>query len=581
MVMANYRSSKWMAATIVLAVLLSACGSGSDSDAGDKDTGKSEASTDANTNATTDATDATTDAKGDALAYEKYSEPVSISIGFRVPDDKLGAGDTNDNNPVSRYLESISNIKVTHAWEAKGEDAFKQKVNLAIASNDLPDAMVVDRNQLRKLIDNDMVEDLTDVYAKYGSELVRAMYDSTKGLALADATVDGKLYGLPNVAIEADAPSLLWIRQDWLDKLNLQAPKTVDELAAVAKAFIEQDPDGNSKKDTLGLTGDKQVVYGQKPNPNGFDSIFSSYHAFPKNWIKDKDGNVVYGSITPENKEALAKLAEMYKGGLIDPQFALYKETQEPIVANKTGMFFGPWWMPYWPLADAVANDTKAEWKAYAAPLDKDGKFVTHMAPVTDRYIVVRKGYKNPEAAVKLLNMFTRIERRQDPNKDEVKKLDDYATTNTVQNRNYYPFDLLLDYSDAVVKRNKDIQAALKGELDPATFDPDTKQVYDYSVIEKENPKKNMDAWKPAKAYELGGGVLANTDMEKVYSLFYGTTKTMETKWTSLQKLENETFLKIIVGDLSIDAFDSFVTDWKKLGGDQITKEVSDIVNAN
>ena len=85
-----------------------------------------------------------------------------------------------------------------------------------------------------------------------------------------------------------------------------------------------------------------------------------------------------------------------------------------------------------------------------------------------------------------------------------MKKLDDYAAKTGIHIRNYYPFDLLLDYSDAVVKRYNDVQKAMKGEVDPATFDPDTKQVYDFSMLEKENPKKNMDAWKPAKAYEFG-----------------------------------------------------------------------------
>ncbi|MFC4099309.1 extracellular solute-binding protein [Paenibacillus xanthanilyticus] len=569
----------WLVTSMALVMALSACSNGGGNNAPASEGGNNGKA--ANNNApAAGGGNAEAGAKaGDELAYEKVTEPITVNIGFRAPDDKLPEGESNDNNIVSRYLESITGIKVVHTWEAKGEDPFKQKVNLAIASNDLPDALVVDRNQLRKLIDNDMLEDLTEEYEKYGSQLVKDMYDSTKGLALADATVDDKLYGLPNVAIEADAPSLLWIRQDWLDKLKLPAPKTLADLEKIADAFANQDPDGNGKKDTVGLTGDKMVVYGQKPNPNGFDTIFSAFRAFPKNWIKDASGNVVYGSVQPENKEALAMLADWYKRGLIDPQFALYKETQEPIVANKTGLFFGPWWMPYWPLADSVVNDTKADWKAYAAPTDESGKFVTHMAPVTDRYLVVRKGYEHPEAVVKLLNAFTRLERRQDPNAAEVKKLDDFAAETGVHVRNFYPFDLLLDYSDAVVQRYENVQKALKGELDPNSFDPDTKLVYDYTVTEKENPKKNMDAWKAAKAYELGGGVLHSTDMEKVYSVFYGMTRSMELKWTTLEKLENETFLKIIVGDLPVSAFDDFAAQWHKLGGDQITKEVADIVN--
>ncbi len=518
---------------------------------------------------------------GDESAYAKYEKPVILNIGYKIPDNKLAPGETNDNNPASRYFERITNIKVVHAWEAKGEDAYHQKVNLAIASNDIPDAMVVDRNQLKKLIDAHMAEDLTHVYDQYGSQLVQSIYDSTKGSALREASSGGKLYGLPNVAIEADSPSLLWVRQDWLERLNLRPPRTLDDLERIARAFIEQDPDGNSKADTVGLSGYKQIVYGQKPGPNGFDTIFNAYHAFPKDWIEDSSGQIVYGSITPQNKAALSKLADWYQRGLIDRQFALYKETQEPIVANKSGLFFGPWWMPYWPLADAVANDMKAEWRAYAVPLDAAGQWITHAAPTTDRFLVVRKGYPHPEAVVKLLNVFTRLERRQDPHADEVKTLDDFSASTGVQIRNYYPFDLLLDYANAVTQHYEDIRKAFQGEADPALFDPDTRQIYDQWMAEKENPKKNMDGWKVAKAYEYGVGTLAQTNMLQVRSVFYGTTPTMETKWEKLRDMENETFLKIIVGNQPVSAFDDFTRQWKQLGGDEITREVAQIAASN
>lgn len=39
--------------------------------------------------------------------------------------------------------------------------------------------------------------------------------------------------------------------------------------------------------------------------------------------------------------------------------------------------------------------------------------------------------------------------------------------------------------------------------------------------------------------------------------------------------MQNEVFVKIILGE-SIDTFDQFVEDWKKLGGDQITQEVNE-----
>lgn len=501
-----------------------------------------------------------------------------MRIGFKVPDSRLNTGDSNDNNPISRYLESQTNIKVIHSWEAKGEEPYTQKAQLAIDSNDIPDAMVVDRDQLNKLIDSDMIADLTGIYKQYGSELIKDMYDSTKGEALAEASRGGKLYGLPNVAINADSLSLLWVRQDWLDRLELPAPATFADIEAIAKAFIEKDPDGNGKRDTVGLSAYKNIVYGTKPHVNGLDAVFSAFHAFPTNWIRDSLGNIVYGSITPETKEALAMLADWYRRGLIDPEFALYKETQEPIISGRAGMFFGPWWMPYYPLSEAVALDTRAEWRAYAAPLDSSGQFVTHLAPVTDRYLVVRKGYEHPEAVVKLLNVFTRLERRRDPHKEEVGTLDDFSAQTGIQPRAYYPFDLLIDYTGAIERHYADMQQALHGKIDPLLLDPDTKLLYELWLAEEEQPKKNLEGWKAANAYKYGAAVISATAVEGVRSVFYGSTLHMQKKWPELQKLESETFLNIIVGDAPLSEFERFVVKWKRSGGDVITEEVAQIV---
>ncbi|KAI7254178.1 hypothetical protein KC345_g11287, partial [Hortaea werneckii] len=389
----------------------------------------------------------------------------------------------------------------------------------------------------------------------------------------------GRLYGLPNVAINADSTSLLWVRQDWLDRLELPAPRTLGDIEAIARAFIDKDPDGNGKRDTVGISAYKNIVYGTKPYVNGLDAVFSAFHSFPTNWIRDSSGAISYGSVTPETREALGLLAAWYKQGLIDPEFALYKETQEPIIAGKAGIFFGPWWMPFYPLSEAVAQDTKAEWRAYAAPLDESGKFVAHMAPVTDRYLVVRKGYEHPEAVMKLLNVFTRLERRRDPNLEEVGKLDDFAAETGIQPRAYYPFDLLIDYSDAIEKHYADIQQTLHGKIDPAALDPDTRLIYQCWLAEEEQPKKNLEGWKAANAYKYGVAVLSTTAIEGVRSVYYGSTLHMPGKWPALQTLESETFLNIIVGDAPLSSFDSFTLKWKIMGGEQITKEVTQIVN--
>src|SRR5690606_7676035 len=121
----------------------------------------------------------------------------------------------------------------------------------------------------------------------------------------------------------------------------------------------------------------------------------------------------------------------------------------------------GPWWAPYYPLASSVQKDTKAEWRVYAAPVRADGQFNVSAAPATDRYLVVRKGYAHPEAALKLLNAFTKIERNVGTDEAALRALNETAEQMGVQLRNYYPFDLLLDHPDAVVHRHDKLVQAL------------------------------------------------------------------------------------------------------------------------
>ena len=58
------------------------------------------------------------------------------------------------------------------------------------------------------------------------------------------------LYGIPSGNAERIPSQFLWIRKDWLDKLGLDVPKTLDDVVEVARAFKNDDPDGNGVDDT-------------------------------------------------------------------------------------------------------------------------------------------------------------------------------------------------------------------------------------------------------------------------------------------------------------------------------------------
>ncbi len=503
--------------------------------------------------------------------FGKFSEPITLSIGkgISTKGTNLPNGDTVDNNEYFRYLEKKLNVNVKFAWQTETDEAYQQKLSVSIASRDIPDAFLVNEKQLKNLTEADLIADLTDVYQKNASPLIKDYYESFGDRVLNRGTINGKLMGLPSTNIGGQH-TFTWIRQDWLEKVGMGTPKTLDDLIAVAKAFIEKDPDGNSQNDTYGLTSIPDLsAYSGK---NNFSPIFGSLHAYKGQWMRDSSGNVSYSSILPEMKTALAKLRDLYAEGIIDKEFAIRKDVNELGAAGQLGIVMEPWWSPYGsPLPDSVKNDPKAEWKAYSVPVDADGKFNTFDTDPAGSYLVVRKGYEHPDAVMKVLNIQVRAGRQLDPD-----AIDIYKGLNV--GWWVWPFALQLDYDDVVFKSHSELKSAWEAKNLPSNATPDVKFWYEAMKKNDENPKKDLAAWSEAMARMEGA---AQTDPAKYVvarNVFFGQTKTMDQKWAILLKLENETFLKIVLGEVPVDQFDSFVAEWKRIGGDQITKEVEEAV---
>src|SRR5690625_1596746 len=348
---------------------------------------------------------------GDMDPFGKYEEPITIAIGAEVDpsDTSLLPGETPLNNKYVNNVKENLNIDVEHYFTASPSN-MDQKISMAIASNDLPDALVVGPVELRQMVEADQIADLTEIYDNYISDEIREVIDSTDGIAIDNATFDGKLMAIPNAQSGADGIHNLWIRQDWLDNLGLEVPKTVEDLKEVARAFTEDDPNETGEDDTIGLAGPGT---NNKINANfiessnnlyGFDGIFSAFHAYPGYWLEDDDGEPVYGSLLPETKEALWILRDMYDEGLIDKETGVRENPRESVISGETGMFFGPFWMPYDGIVDAVKENPEANWQSYAVPLDANGDYTPHLMTPTNEYVVVRKDYEHPEDVVKMLN---------------------------------------------------------------------------------------------------------------------------------------------------------------------------------
>jgi putative aldouronate transport system substrate-binding protein len=520
-------------------------------------------------NSSEDSQTKTVATKEELKPFGKFKETVTYTVGKATPGiAKLPPGQTYEDNAYTSYLKETLNIQSENKFEAQDGDAYKQKVSMAVASGDIPDIMAVDATTLRQLVDNDLVADLSDVYKSSASDYVKKMYDSYDGRALDAATFDGKLMALPSTS-NANIPTMLWLRKDWLDKLGLEGPKTVEDIEKILTEFVQKDPGGNGKGNTVGLALSPSIggMYGSLFQA---DNILQTYNSFPRQWI-ELDGKVVYGSTTDETKQGLGKLADWYKKGLIDPQLAVRKSIEDLIIGGQTGAYFGPWWTPDYPLNSAKQKNANADWAPYIISKDGSGSITAYTQNPASEFYVVRKGFEHPEVLPKLVSALDDKLRREDRNYQPVVDFIKFGGDRGA------PVNLMVNFNDATAQMYQNINAAIENKKDPNTLSLDDQSSFQkISGYLKDPAKADANQWSAYKSRMVAGKLMAETKINEVDPVFFGQTRSMKLKWANLTKLEDEAFLKIVTGEKNLDYFDKFVENWKKTGGSDITKEVSE-----
>ena len=515
---------------------------------------------------------------GGGTSKGAYDPAIDISF-VRGVDDDLSTnilpktpGETIESNRWLDLYRQELGINVSYDWTVKGgyvDDTYKQKINVTLSSGDLPDVTPVTSAQVKQLAEADSIEDMTAYWNQYASDLTKDIYASEGSAVLNSATIDGKLMAIPNIESSQESTQYLWIRKDWLDKLGLKVPGTMEELLRVSEAFTKQDPDGNGRNDTYGLAITKDLYSGCM----GTEGFFAGYHAYPNFWM-EKDGKLVWGSVQPEMKAALQALASMYADGQIDKEFGVKDGgmVAETIASGKAGINFGEQWNPMYPLISNYNNDPRADWTGYPL-VSADSEMVK--VPLkfrTSLYLAVRKGYEHPEALIKMINLHL------EKNWGENNEFGTYYMPRENGNAGVWKFSPVTPYPPT-----KNLDAFL--EIEEGRKAGDTSQIKgEAAVIES-----NLQAWKAGDASQWGWEKIYGEKgmfgclkeyQEKGQLMVEGfagaPTPTMVERKATLEKMEKEVFVKIIMGESSIEEFDKFVSDWNQLGGADITEEVNE-----
>lgn len=515
----------------------------------------------------------------DVDPFGKYDETLEIHF-VRATDDTIETnvlanlpGETiEDNFWLDTYEEELG-IKVVYDWIVKGDDEFNQKMNVSMAGGTLPDVMVVNATQMMQLIDAGLVQEMGDVYDAYAADFTKEVMDQEGESPFLAGQKDGVQYGIPVTNGSVDSVDLMWIRKDWLDQLGMEAPETMDEFMNMVDAFVKADFDGNGKQDTVGMGISGTSLWG-----GGYGDLkgfFNAYGAYPTIWV-EKNGKLEYGGIQGECRDALKALHEMYEKGYLDVEFGVKDSTKagELAAAGMCGVTFGQQWLALTPFQSTKDNDAESDWTAYTLPTAGEEKAIAQADMGTNRWIVVNKEFEHPEAVVKMVNLF--IEKCWGETGDNAKY---YAPPEAEGVWKLSPIQCSMPFKN--IEAYQDIKEAEKAK-DTSSLKGEAKTIQNKIDQYQSGSEEGFALWGWYKIYGSDPCSYSsinemNEDGRIMINQFVGApTETMTEKMTTLETMRDETFTKIIIGESPIEEFDSFVEDFRNLGGDQITAEVNE-----
>lgn len=271
-----------------------------------------------------------------------------LRVFHPIPTGSIGLKSHAD-NPCFQQLEKNTGVKVRWIEPTMGLDA--EQFNLMLASRDLPDVFELPSKLggwttipggPEKFYKDKIILKLNDLIDKYAPNFkaVLRKHPEVRKEIMAD---DGSIYYIPQMRIDPklriySGPIL---RGDWMEKLQLKMPTTVDEFYNVLKAFKTRDPNGNGQADEIPICATKQAILYEFTKaiwPWGV-----CFGQWQNNGLMQVRGKVVYSPVTKAFKEALAFCNKLYKEGLLDPDFAVQDRNQfnAKVMADRVGCFWG------------------------------------------------------------------------------------------------------------------------------------------------------------------------------------------------------------------------------------------------
>lgn len=504
--------------------------------------------------------------KAETTPYGAYPELVTYTLAqiSGANNSNLPEGNTYEDNAYTRYLRKMLNIQNDTVY-MDTEERYSELVNILVKDQNLPDIMVVtDREILKELVDNDLVEDLTEVFEKCTSPRIKEMYESYGDALLNSGKFNGRLMAVPETVID-HGPNLLWLRKDWMEELGQEEPETLEDAFEIIDAFVQNRMGTEDGETPVGLACDTNLV-GTTSSSYSVDPVFDSFGANPQRWIS-QDGEIVYGSLTEETKEALDYLHKLYDRGILDRNFALRapNNLRDLVVNGKCGAFFGLWWTPNNPLMESYEKNSEADWEPYYLQELADKNVYESFRD--NKYVVVRKGYEHPEIVMKIISVlfdYTRYEA------EDAREVNEYFALNVDPTAR--PLVINVDYNEATYQATENIEAALNGNYPEGNLTAIEQSYYQACSSYLSGNDYTAEDWAAYKSRISAVGLLVDKHYTPAVRSYLDDAGGEIPQ--SLRQFETSTFIQIIMGEKPVSYFETFVEQWYQQGGHELTQQI-------
>lgn len=505
---------------------------------------------------------------GEGALVQPFEEPVKVRI-VNYYDATLETnmatwnewwGETLEKNRFSEAIKRALNIDIEYMWLKNGTTDYATQLRLEIAAGNLPDMfLVTNQTDLLQLAESDLIRPVDDVIDKSFTSHMKEVINSDGGMLLEMATYDGKVYGIPQNISDTDTFSYIWLRKDWMDKLGLEAPKTMQDLKNLMVAFKEANLDGVEQ--TYGLLMDNSLYYATR-------GLFAGFKSYPEFWVKEDD-KIVWGGTQKTTKNALVFLNELYNEGFIDPEFITQTNTDaQALLWNKqTGITYAGHWLPHALQTNLYDKDNTIDWVCVALPSDDGEAVEQYLTPNKRGWIAINKEYEHPEVAGMITALCDFNIRSGITSgtwwfsQDGAQGLQPFQSSVSSWD-NYNTWKNLLECYDS------GDESVLRGK----------------AITYWSNLTTSAQIW--AWEHMFGNGeftpmrVLADAiDNDRIhYDAFLGAqSELMIDRWSTIKDEQLKAFTKIIIGEVGVEeGFDAWLKTFDSMGGTTITEEVNE-----